>query len=85
MSCKAKVARMVEASSLPNFGDFDDRDVYGKCYEAALHRDTTNFVVEFDSTKAYAAHNLTDASMKHLLQVEVIGFPCIHAVKDDTG
>ena len=65
---------MVEASPLPEFGDFDDPDVYEKCLEAASRRDTRNFVIEFDSSKAYAAHDLDDASMKRLLQLEVFGF-----------
>ena len=64
---------MVEAPSLPEYGDFDDPDVYKKCLEAASRRDTKNFVIEFDSSKAYAAHDLDDASIKRLLQPEVFG------------
>ena len=62
---------MVEASPLPEYGDFDDPDVYKKCLEAASRRDTRNFVIEFDSSKAYAAHDLDDASINRLLQLEV--------------
>ena len=65
---------MVQASPLPEYGNFDDPDVYEKCLEAASRRDTRNFVIEFDSSKAYAAHDLDDASMKRLLQLEVFGF-----------
>ena len=65
---------MVDASPLPEYGDFDDPDVYEKCLEAASRRDTRNFVIEFDSSKAYAAHDLDDASIKRLLQLEVFGF-----------
>lgn len=65
---------MVGASSLPEFGDFDDKIVYDKCYRAAVHGDTSNFVIEFDSTKANAAHDLGTASMGQLLQLEVNGF-----------
>ena len=68
---------MVEASSLPDFADFDNRDVYERCFGAASRRDTTNFVIEFDNTKAYAACDLGDASIKQLLQLEVID-SCLH-------
>ena len=64
---------MVQASSLPEYGNFDDPDVYEKCLGAASRRDTKNFVIEFDSSKAYAAHDLDDASMKRVLQLEVFG------------
>lgn len=62
---------MVPASSLREFGDFDDGNLYERCYAAALRGDTRNFVIEFDSTKAYAAYDLRDASIKQLLQPEV--------------
>lgn len=75
---------MVDAPPFLEYGDFDDPDVYKKCLDAASRRDTRNFVIEFDSSKAYAAHDLDDASIKRLLQLEVFGFFCIHAVKDDT-
>ena len=65
---------MLGASSLPEFGDFDDENVYERCHRAALHGDTKNFVIEFDSTKAHAAHNLSDVSMKQLLELEVNPF-----------
>ena len=74
MSCKTKVSKMVEASPFPEYGDFDDPDVYEKSLEAASRRDTRNFVIEFDSSKAYAAHDLDGASIKRLLQLEVFGF-----------
>ncbi|KAF6234413.1 hypothetical protein HO173_007446 [Letharia columbiana] len=61
---------MIGASSLPEFDDFDDGKVYERCHKAAARGDTRNFVIEFDSTKAYAAHNLNDASVKQLLQLE---------------
>ena len=77
---------MVETSSLPEFGDFDDQGVYKEFFEAAVRRDTKNFVIEFNSTKAYAARDLDDASIKQLLQVEVNrDLICIHAIKDEAG
>ena len=62
---------MVGASPLPEFGDFDDRNIYETCHRAAVRGDTCNFVIEFDSTKAYAAHDLAVASIKQLLVLEV--------------
>lgn len=62
---------MVGASSLPEFGDFDDVNVYKECHRAAESGDTRNFVIEFDSTKAHAAYDLDKASTKRLLQLEV--------------
>lgn len=76
---------MVRASSLPEFGDFDDGDRYQRCYGAAVRGDTRNFVIEFDSTKAYAAYDLRDASIEQLLQPEVI-YVTYHnyRIKDNT-
>ena len=74
MSCKAKVSKMATASPIPEYSDFDDPDAYKKCLEAASCRDTKNFVIEFDCSKAYAAHDVDDASIKRLLQLEVFGF-----------
>ncbi len=74
---------MARAYSLPKFGDFDDGKVYETCYRAALRGDTSNFVIEFDSTKAYAAHDLDDASIKQLLQLEVNGFALSHSLNKD--
>lgn len=65
---------MVRVSSLPEFGDFDDGNVYERCYSAAVRGDTRNFVIEFDSTSAYAAHDLGETSIKQLLQLEVNDF-----------
>ena len=62
---------MAEASSLPRFSDFDDRIVYERCRTAAVCGNTRNFVIEFDSTKAYAAHDLDGVSVTQLLQLEV--------------
>lgn len=77
---------MVRASSLPEFGDFDDGDVYENCYRAAVHGDTSNFVIEFDSTKAHAAHDLGTASIGQLLQLEVNDFACyIDTIRQDAG
>lgn len=77
---------MVGASSLPEFGDFDDRFVYEKCYRAATHGDTSNFVIEFDSTKAHAAHDLGTASIGQLLQLEVNDFACnMNTIREDAG
>lgn len=67
---------MAGASSLPEFGDFDDRHVYEKFHEAALGKNTGNFVIEFDSTKAFAACNLDNISMIQLLQLEVNDLAC---------
>ena len=77
---------MAGAPSLPEFGDFDDRDVYENCYGAAVRGDTKNFVIEFDSTKAHATYDLGGASIEQLLQLEVNGFAYhIHAIKEDAG
>ena len=70
---------MVGASSLQEFGDFDDGKIYESCYGAALRGDTQNFVIEFDSTKAYAAQNLSDASITQLLRLEVNEFCLSHS------
>ena len=79
-----EVSEMVGASSLPDFGDFDDVDIYKECHRAAEHGDTKNFVIEFDSTKAHAAHNLGTASIRQLLQLEVNDFLCyMNAIKQD--
>ena len=67
---------MVGVSSLREFGDFDDRNIYERCHKAALDGDTRNFVIEFDSTKAYAACNLDDVSITQLLQLEVNDLAC---------
>ena len=66
---------MIEASSFPEFGDFDDKNIYERCHAAAVRADTRNFVIEFDSTKAYAAHDLSDASIEQLLKPEVNDSP----------
>lgn len=77
---------MVSISSLPEYGDFDDEDVYKKCESAAIRGDTRNFVIEFDSTSAYAAHDLGDASIKQLLQLEVNHFAHrIYEISADAG
>lgn len=72
---------MVGASSLSEFGDFDDGHVYEKCHGAAVRGDTRNFVIEFDSTKAYVAHDVGEPSIKQLLQLEVNDPACqIHEI-----
>ena len=77
---------MAGAPSLPEFGNFDDRDVYEKCHRAAVQGDTKNFVIEFDSTKAHAAYDLGGASIEQLLQLEVNDSAYhIHAIKEDAG
>lgn len=82
----SEISKMIGASSLPEFDDFDDGKVYERCHKAAARGDTRNFVIEFDSTKAYAAHNLNDASVKQLLQLEVIDFAYnIPAIEGDAG
>ena len=83
---QSKVSEMVGASSLTEFGDFDDGDLYEECYKAAARGDTRNFVVEFDSTKAYAAHDLGEQSIKQLLQLEVDDFVYhVLKIKEDAG
>lgn len=77
---------MLPVSSLPEYGDFDDEDVYKRCYNAAERGDTRNFVIEFDSTNAYAAHDLGEASIEQLLQLEVNDFAHhIHEIGEDVG
>ena len=77
---------MVPISSLPEYGDFDDENVYNRCYDAAVRGDTRNFVIEFDSTSAYAAHDLGDASIKQLLQLEVNHFAHpTDEIREDAG
>ena len=66
---------MLGASSLPEFGDFDDENVYERCHRAAVRGDTKNFVIEFDSTKAHAAYDLNHVSIKQLLELEVNNLP----------
>lgn len=61
---------MAWASSLPNFGDFDDACIYERLREAAVDENTLNFAIEFDSTKASAAHNLEPDSIERLLRLE---------------
>lgn len=75
---------MAGAPLLPEFGNFDDRDVYERCNRAAVQGDTKNFVIEFDSTKAHAAYDLGGPSIEQLLQLEVNDSAYhIHAVKED--
>lgn len=77
---------MVPISSLPEYGDFDDKNVYNRCYDAAGRGETRNFVIEFDSTSACAAHDLGDASIKQLLQLEVNHFAHrIYEIREDAG
>lgn len=77
---------MLPVSSLPEYGDFDDENVYGRCENAAKRGDTRNFVIEFDSTSAYAAYNLGEASIEQLLQLEVNDFAHhIHEIGEDAG
>ena len=77
---------MLGASSLPEFGDFDDENVYERCHRAAVRGDTKNFVIEFDSTKAHAAYDLSDVSIKQLLELEVTNFANhVYEIKQDTG
>lgn len=61
------------ASSLPEFGDFDDGNVYETVKEGIFREETLNFVIEFDSTKACAAHDLDVGSIKQLLNLEASG------------
>lgn len=65
---------MSGASSLPEFDDFDDKDVYARVKQGIEREDTLNFAIEFDSTKACAAHNLDVDSIKRLLNLEASGF-----------
>ena len=77
---------MAAASSLPGFADFDDGIFYERCHRAAVHGDTKNFVIEFDSTRAYAAHNVDDVSIAQLLQLEVNDFANhIEVIKEVTA
>ena len=77
---------MVGASSLPEFGDFDDGNVYERCHGAAVRGDTRNFVIEFDSNKAYAAHDLSGVSIKQLLELEVNCFAnYVHDITENAG
>ena len=62
---------MAGAATLPNFGDFDIEPMYRLCEEAILHADTRNFVIEFDSEKAYAALNLDGDAVTRFLQTQV--------------
>lgn len=64
---------MPRASSLPGFGDFDDENVYKRVKEGIHREDTLNFAIEFDGTKACAAHNLGVGSVKQLLNLEASG------------
>ena len=57
-------------SSLPEFGDFDDVFIHEQVKGAIVHESTPNFAIEFDSTKAYAAHNLNVDSIERLLDAE---------------
>lgn len=58
------------ASSLPEFGDFDDGNVYETVKEGIFREETLNFVIEFDSRKACAAHDLDVGSIQQLLNLE---------------
>ena len=77
---------MFPVSSLPEYGDFDDENVYKRNENAAERGDTRNFVIEFDGTSAYAAHDLGDASIEQLLQLEVNEFAHrIFEIGEDAG
>ena len=77
---------MLGAASLPEFGDFDDENVYERCHRAAVRGDTKNFVIEFDSANAHAAHDLSDVSIKQLLELEVDHFAnYVHKINQDTA
>lgn len=69
---QTEVFKMAGVSSFPEFGDFDDGNIYEKCHASAVRGDTRNFVIEFNSTKAYAAYDIRATSIKKLLQLEVI-------------
>ena len=77
---------MLPVSSIPAYSDFDDENVYRRCENAAERGDTSNFVIEFDSTSAYAAHDLDEASIEQLLQLEVNIFAHhIYETGEDAG
>ena len=62
---------MAGAASLPGFQDLDDDNVYERFETAVIHPDTRNFVIEFDSSKAYAALNFDDRNLQEFLTREV--------------
>ena len=68
---------MARASSLPGFRDFDKEDEFEQLKGAVVDGSTPNFAIEFDSAKAYAAHDLTVESIERLLSIEVRGFGII--------
>ena len=54
---------------IPGFNDFDDKEICAKVEKAVLKETTLNFVVEFDSDKAYAAVDLDARSLHKYLRV----------------
>ena len=74
---------MATASSLPEFGDFDDGNVYETIKEGINRAESLNFVIEFDSSKACAAHNLGIESIKTLLSLEVSASDSIRSARSD--
>lgn len=76
---------MAIASSLPEFGDFDDENVYDTVKKGINREETLNFVIEFDSTKACAAHDLGIESIKQLLNLEVSASGPVRFARSDAG
>lgn len=62
---------MAEGRIPPGFEDFDLSSVYARYASAGLQADTLNFVIDFDSSTAFAALNLDLESIEKALQTEV--------------
>ena len=62
---------MSASTLIPELQDFDNEDAYKECEDAVMQASALNFVVQFDSTKAYSAINLGVDAVRRLLQTEV--------------
>ena len=68
---------MAQASSLAELRDFDNEDEFERLKGAVVDAKTRNFVIEFNSAKAYAAQDLNVESIERLLSIEVNDFGLI--------